>query len=207
MGLGRAQITLLVFLSCWLASVSAFSATPNSTSQGANKEAEAQGFPFESSHDEIVARAKKEAKLRVLSSLESLKEMREAFVRKYPFVDVQVQEITGTDAHQRFLRELKAGAQTDWDVANASSDFYGEYTPLMKENDILGMARHRALHIPTAMIDPNNRNIVAITSQFAVVAYNKNLISPEKVPARWEDFLKQEFKGRKFVVDLRPHPY
>ena len=207
MGLGRAQITLLVFLSCWLGSVSAFSATPNSTSQGAKKEAEAQGFLFESSHDEIVARAKKEGKLRVLSSLEPLKEMREAFVRKYPFVDVQVQEITGTDAHQRFLRELKAGAQTDWDVANASSDFYGEYTPLMKRIDILGMARHRALQIPTAMIDPNNRNIVAITSQFAVVAYNKSLISPEKVPVRWEDFLRQEFKGRKFVVDLRPHPY
>jgi ABC-type Fe3+ transport system substrate-binding protein len=207
MGLVRARITLLVFLSCWLASVSAFSATPNSTSQGAKKEVEAQGFLFESSHDEIVARAKKEGKLRVLSSLEPLKEMREAFVRKYPFVDVQVQEITGTDAHQRFLRELKAGVQTDWDVANASSDFYGEYTPLMKRIDILGMARHRALQIPTAMIDPNNRNIVAITSQFAVVAYNKSLISPEKVPVRWEDFLKQEFKGRKFVVDLRPHPY
>jgi ABC-type Fe3+ transport system substrate-binding protein len=185
----------------------AFAATSTPALLKAKTAAEEQGYVFDASRDEIVARAKKEGKLRVLSSLEPLKEMREAFVRKYPFVDVQVQEITGTDAHQRFLRELKAGAQTDWDVANASSDFYGEYTPLMKRIDILGMARHRALQIPTAMIDPNNRNIVAITSQFAVVAYNKSLISPEKVPVRWEDFLKQEFKGRKFVVDLRPHPY
>src|SRR5262249_60281901 len=93
MALGRARITLLVFLSCWLPSVSAFSATPSSTSQGAKKEAAAQGFLFESSHHEIVARAKKEGKLRVLSSLEPLKERREACVRKYPFLDVPVQEI------------------------------------------------------------------------------------------------------------------
>jgi ABC-type Fe3+ transport system substrate-binding protein len=40
-----------------------------------------------------------------------------------------------------------------------------------------------------------------------VVAYNKNLISPDKVPNRWEDFLKPEFKERKFVVDMRPHAF
>ncbi len=207
MSLVPSRVTILVFLAFWLASVAAFSATLNPTPQGAKKEAAAPGLLFETSHDEIVAKARKEGQLRVLSSLEALKEMREAFARKYPFVDVHVQEITGTDAHQRFLRELKAGAVKDWDIANASSDFYGEYTPFMKKLDILGMARHGTLQIPTGMIDPNNRNIVAITSQFAVVAYNKSLINPEKVPARWEDFLKQEFKGRKFVVDLRPHPY
>jgi len=40
-----------------------------------------------------------------------------------------------------------------------------------------------------------------------VVAYNKNLIPADKVPNRWDDFLKPEFKGRKFLVDMRPHPF
>src|SRR5262250_294750 len=102
MGLVPVRITLLAFLASWLMSLSAFGGTINSVPQIAKKEVEAQGFLFESSHDEIVVKARKEGKLRVLSSLEPLKEMREAFARKYPFLDVHVQEITGTDAHQRF---------------------------------------------------------------------------------------------------------
>jgi ABC-type Fe3+ transport system substrate-binding protein len=171
------------------------------------KQAEGRGYIFETGRDDIVAKAKQEGQLGVLSSLESLKEMKEAFARKYPFINVRIQEITGTDAHQRFVRELGAGAVKEWDVINASSDFYSQYTPFMKKFDILGMATNGVLAIPTGMIDPDNRNVVAVTSQFAVVAYNKSLISAEKVPQRWEDFLKPEFKGRKFVVDLRPHPY
>jgi ABC-type Fe3+ transport system substrate-binding protein len=37
-----------------------------------------------------------------------------------------------------------------------------------------------------------------------VVAYNKQLISDEKVPSNWEGFLSPEFKGKKFVTDIRP---
>lgn len=182
-------------------------AVPSTAILAAKKEAEANRFTFETSHEEIVTKAKKEGQLAILTSLESLKEMREAFTRKYPFINVRVQEITGTDAHQRLLRELNAGAVKDWDVINASSDFYNQYTPFMKRFDILGMAKNGILGIPGGMIDPANRNVVAITSQFAVVAYNKSLIPAEKVPQKWEDFLNPEFKGRKFVVDLRPHPY
>jgi ABC-type Fe3+ transport system substrate-binding protein len=39
-----------------------------------------------------------------------------------------------------------------------------------------------------------------------VVAFNKKLIAAEKVPDRWEDFTKPEFKGKKFVLDIRPLP-
>jgi spermidine/putrescine-binding protein len=43
------------------------------------------------------------------------------------------------------------------------------------------------------MIDPNNRNIVAIGSGIQVVAYNKKLIAENKVPSTWDGFLKPEF--------------
>jgi ABC-type Fe3+ transport system substrate-binding protein len=40
-----------------------------------------------------------------------------------------------------------------------------------------------------------------------VVAYNKKLMAEDKVPSKWEDFLKPELKGRKFVADIRPLPF
>ena len=36
------------------------------------------------------------------------------------------------------------------------------------------------------------------------IAYNKNRLAPNAVPDKWEDFLKPEFKGRKFIADIRP---
>jgi ABC-type Fe3+ transport system substrate-binding protein len=53
-------------------------------------------------------------------------------------------------------------------------------------------------------VDPVNRNIVAHTSSIQVVGYNNKLVSAEKVPNTWEDFLKPDYKGRKFVADIRP---
>ena len=40
-----------------------------------------------------------------------------------------------------------------------------------------------------------------------VVGYNRQLISSDKVPNTLEDFLQPEFKGRKFLTDIRPLAY
>ena len=62
----------------------------------AKQEAESKGFIFETSRDEIIAKAKKEGKLRVLTSLENeaLKPVSEAFKKKYPFIDLEPQMAT-----------------------------------------------------------------------------------------------------------------
>jgi iron(III) transport system substrate-binding protein len=174
--------------------------------QKAKQEAEAKGFVFESSHAEIVAKAKKEGKLRVLSSLEneSLKPVSEAFKKKYPFIDLRAEEIAGTDTYQRMLLEMKSGTASGWDVNYLTTDFYDDYFPYQKKFDVLGMAQQSVLQIPVGMIDPVNRNILAYSTNTQVVTYNKKMISEDKVPNAWEDFLKPEFKGRKFVVDVRP---
>ena len=66
------------------------------------------------------------------------------------------------------------------------------------------MARHGVLRIPSAIIDPVNRNVVAVNSGMQVIAYNKKLRAAEKVPETWERFVQPEFKGRKFTADIRP---
>ena len=191
-----------------LLSGSAFAAAPNPALAKARQEAEAKGYIFESSHDDVVAKAKKEGKLRVLSTMESavIKAMRDAFKKKYSFIDLQVQELGSVEENQRFLLELKAGTVKAWDVNRAYTDFYDQYFPYQKKFDILGMAEHKVLDIPPKLVDPQLRNLVTIGSNITVVAYNKKLISAEKVPDRWEDFTKPEFKGKKFVLDIRPIP-
>ncbi len=185
-----------------------FAAAANPGLLKAKKDAESKGYIFETNHDDIVARAKKEGKLRVLSTIESavIKATKEAFKKKYPFIDVHTQELGAVEENQRFLLELKAGVSKGWDVNRAYTEFYDQYFPYQKKFDILGMAEHRVLAISPKLVDPRQRNLVTMGSNVNVVAYNKKLISPDKVPDRWEDFLKPEFKGRKFVLDIRPIP-
>jgi len=171
----------------------------------AKQQAEAKGFIFETSHDEIVSKAKKEGPLRVLSFLdtEGQRAMADAFRKKYPFIEVHAQEISGTDAYQRFIPELKAG-RAKLDVTHIPNHFYEEYVSYLKKFDILGMAGHRVLDIPTQQVDSVNRNIVAMATNIAVVAYNNKAISVDEVPDSWEGFLSAKFKGKKFLADIRP---
>ena len=175
----------------------------------AKQEAEAAGYAFFTSHDEIVAGAKKEARLRLLGSLASdtYKALVGAFKKHYPFIVLHTEEIKSTDAHQPFILELKAGRATEWDVLDMAPDFYAEYLPFVRKLDLLGMATQKVLNIPLPMIDPKNRSIVSTASVIQAVAYNRKLLSEEKVPNGWDDFLKPEFKGKKFLVDIRPQGF
>ncbi|HWP58044.1 MAG TPA: ABC transporter substrate-binding protein [Candidatus Acidoferrales bacterium] len=182
-------------------------AAPSPALLKAKQEAEAKGWIFVASHDEIVAKAKAEGRLRALFGLDAvaIKALVGAFTKKYPFIETHVEEIEGTDAYQRFILEMKSGRATQWDATFIPIDFYKDYLPFQKKFDVLGMASHGVLSIDPRMVDPFHRNTVASTSIVQVIAYNKNLLPPERVPARWEDLLKPEFKGKKFIADIRPH--
>ena len=199
-GVAVLWFTLAIWHSAWAAAV-------NPSLAKAKSEAEAKGYVFITSHDDVVAQAKKEAKLRVLSGLstETLKAMVSAFRQQYPFIDISAHEATGSDEHQRILLELKAGMSKEWDVISMANDFYNEYQPYQKKLDILGMSENSVLQIHPKMIDPRNRNVASVTNIVQIgVTYNKKLISPDKAPDTWEDYLKPEFKGKKIMADIRP---
>jgi hypothetical protein len=63
-----------------------------------------------------------------------------SFKKKYPFADIEIQEMTGTDTAQRFLLELKAGTVKEWDTLHLPEDFYNDYAPFARKFDVLGMA-------------------------------------------------------------------
>ena len=188
-----------------------FASRVNAASAGsavleAKKTAESKGYVFITSRDEILAKAKKEGRVRVLSSLDpgSFSPMMESFKKKYPFLEIRIDDLTGTEGYQRFLLELKAGTVKDFDTAEAGSDFYNESASHARKFDILGMAEQGVLTINPKMVDPNYRNLVSVATTACAIAYNKERLTSEKVPQKWEDFLKPEFKGRKFVADIRP---
>lgn len=202
-----ASFVILLLLAVCISVSSLLAASHNPILLKAKQEAESKGYAFLNSHDEIVAGAKKEGKVRALGLLSrnTYQIMINAFKKRYPFIsDVYVEEAGATEAPQRFLLELRAGRGTDWDVFSVAPDFYSEYIPYIKRFDISGMAEQKVLAIPSGMIDPKNRTTVSIASSIHVIGYNKKLVAEEKVPRTWEDFLKPEFKGKKFMVDIRP---
>ena len=210
MKIGPSTRALLFFLlGCFVLATNGSAAESSGALLKAKNEAEAKGFIFEASRDVILAKAKKEGAVKVLSGLDPslYSNMMASFRKKYPFLKIEMVEISGPDSAQRFILELKSGSRNDFDVAHASTEFYPEYIPFAKKFDLLGMAEFGVLRIPPKMVDPKNRALAALGSAVSVVAYNKNLIPPDKVPTRWDDFLKPEFKGRKFLVDMRPHAF
>ena len=151
----------------------------------AKQEAEAKGYIFFTTHDEIVAMAKKEGKLWVSSGLEPLnfKPLISDFKQKYPFfTDIHVEEIAGSKAYQRFLLEIRSGQAKAWDITHIPSEFGNEYPPYLRKHDIFGIAKQGVLKIHPGMIHPVERNMVGVTSALRVVAYSRKLIADDKVP-------------------------
>ncbi len=207
-----AKVTMPVFfLVLWFSVVprDTFAAPSPPGFLKAKSAAEAQGYIFDASRDEIVARAKKEGRLRIASTLEQavLKAMRDAFTKKYSFIDVRAEELVSVEENQRFLLEIKAGAAKGWDVNRVYPDFYEEFLPYQKKFDILGMAEQKVLQIPSVLVDPRTRNIVTTSTNINTIGYNKKLLPEDKVPQNWEDLLNPEFKGKKIIVDIRPLPF
>jgi ABC-type Fe3+ transport system substrate-binding protein len=146
----------------------------------------------------------------VLSSLNpnTFNALRKVFLKQYPFIrEMQVQEIKGTDGPQKFLLELKSGRGGNWDVFDVAPEFYDEFQPLVKKIDLMAMGRDGVVNIPPPIVDPVFKNIVAIASSLHCVGFNLKLLPASKTPNSWEDFLKPEFKGRKFMVDIRPQGF
>lgn len=172
----------------------------------AKREAEDQGLIFLQHHDEIVAEAKKEGRLQFLMSEEpkTINALTQVFKQKYSFIDAHGEETSGSDVGQRFVLELETGQARKWDSGLLHLEWYSRYLPLSKKFDILGMAQQGVLTIPPRMIDPNSRRFVSASSDVTAAVYNRCGLKDARVPDYWEDFLTPDFKGRRFVADLRP---
>jgi ABC-type Fe3+ transport system substrate-binding protein len=205
------NVLWLIFLSLslahWLFVSTCQAASAPSVIQKAKQESESKGFNFEASRNEIINKAKKEGGLRALLGFDTpaIKALREGFRKKYPFINPQFEEHGNPDQSQRYLLELKSGRVSDWDIANVLNEAQHEYAPYLEKFDVRAMAEQGVLQIPPRMINPESRNVIALSSTVDAVAYNKRLLPSELIPKTWEDFLRPEHSGRKFLADIRPN--
>ncbi|MBM2806604.1 MAG: hypothetical protein HW419_4497, partial [Deltaproteobacteria bacterium] len=173
----------------------------------AQKEAEAKGFRFDGNRENILAKAQKEGGLRALLGFDkpTITALREGFRKKHPFINPHFEEHGNPAQSQRYLMELQAGRTSDWDIANVLNEGQQEYAPYTEKIDLRAMAEQGVLQIPPKMINPESRNVIALSSTIDASAYHKKLLPPDLVPKTWEDFLKPEHSGRKLLVDIRPN--
>jgi ABC-type Fe3+ transport system substrate-binding protein len=196
---------LIAVIFCWQSLLGAGQApAPAKSTAGP----ELKGYTSLANHSEIEEKAKKEGKLRILVNMDpaTLKVATKAFNQRYPYINLHAQEITGTDMVQRSILEIKSGQAREWDIVYSSRDLYSEYLPYLWKIDLLRMTERGVLQIPSAMIDPKNRNIIAPYTRIIANAYNKDSLGAERLPKSWEDFLKADFKGKKFAMDIGPRP-
>src|SRR5262245_30121484 len=150
--------------------------------------ADTKAYTFIASHDEIVVKAKKEGKLRVVSTMDpsNIKASTAAFKTRYPFIDINVVESQGIEAAQRLLLTINAGSAREWHIILESTDLRDEYPHYLWKIDLVEMAKQRVVQIPAPMIDGETRSILGTHTLFQVTAYNKNLVPTNLAPKIYE---------------------
>ena len=155
-------------------------------------------------HAALVAQAEKEGSLTVSTSFteDSIPLIKKGFEAKYPNIKLNITEQTGDD-DKRILLEVQSG-QSDIDVMHLSAESYKDYLPYVAKVDLLKMSNDKVLDIPKEMINEQQPGTMAAGSGIGGVAWNPKVLPENMVPQSWDDLLKPEYQGRKFMVDIEP---
>jgi iron(III) transport system substrate-binding protein len=156
---------------------------------------------FGKSFAEIVARAKKEGKLRFCAGTPDEKEAKaffKAFGEKYPEISIEYTRCRPAATSERILTELIAG-QVDYDLIVV----FDPLIPQFKKAGVLaGPFDWTGLFgIRTMYVSPD-RYFVGSGSSTDSIVYNSRIVPKERAPRDWEDCLDPYWRG-KFVVDSR----
>jgi ABC-type Fe3+ transport system substrate-binding protein len=70
--------------------------------------------------------------------------------------------------------------------------------------NLLKLANSGTLDIAKDMINPKQPGTMAAGSGIGAFSYNPKLMSDAEAPKSYDDFLKPQFKNRKFLIDIEP---
>jgi ABC-type Fe3+ transport system substrate-binding protein len=124
------------------------------------------------------------------------------FKKEFSFVrDISHSRLRTVEQAQRMLMEYKAGRAPDIDIPDISSELWPEYFKeglfLKPRYDYKELIKSLPKDWPAPdprVLDPEGRYI-ASTGSARGIAYNKNLIPPDKAPKGWQDCLDPRWKG------------
>jgi len=151
--------------------------------------------------DELVAAAKKEGVLDFYApstlTPEGAQKLREAFNKKYGLnIRLQFNPSGTMNADVAKVAGLAAaGVPPEWDLMVVHDAAHG--TLWLKK-------LHKPFDYGKLGMDPKviyyDSGTISFANQFALPAYNKNILSPQDVPKNWEDLLDPKWKGGKLGV-------
>lgn len=141
----------------------------------------------------LEAGAKKEGKVVWYTTLivnQAVRPLKEAFEKKYPFLEVEFFRGNSTKVAQRMATEYQAGRH-DVDIIDGTSS-----TPLVKKIGLLQRFASPALAgYPDVLRDQAGYWGVS-NLYFMTLGYNTNLVNAAEVPKTKEDLLDPKWKGK-----------
>ncbi len=142
----------------------------------------------------LYAEAKKEGKVVWWTAhyqLSAAEAVRDAFVAKYPGIEVQFIRQTAQVVYQRLTQNLTAGVR-ELDVFASTDEAH--YVTLKKQNVLASYLPLGVENLPQAFrgIDPDNTYHVGALG-FVVINYNTKVKTP---PQRWTDLLEGKWRGQ-----------
>src|SRR5215467_9287556 len=142
--------------------------------------------------ERLIEGAKKEGSLSLYTSrvAEDTTPVVNAFTRKYG-VDVQVWRASNRQVLQRVVQERRAG-RCAVDVVSSGAPVL---EPMHREGLLQAVKSPTMAELMPQALQPHGE-WVGISINIISAAYNTNLVRPEEVPKRYDDFKDQRWKGR-----------
>jgi len=150
-------------------------------------------------HEALVEGAKKEGALGFATAISAagMPRFMDAFKAQYPFLDVSSGYYSAPGGR------LLARVGAEMDAGNLSFDALhvanlAPYLTMAREGKLLAYSSPEL----TAFPDNAHGGDLWTTARIVgiIMAYNKNVLSPERAPEAWADMLRPEFKGRKLII-------
>jgi iron(III) transport system substrate-binding protein len=149
--------------------------------------------------DAVIEGAKREGRVNFANSASAAGFPRfvQAFTARYPFIDATTGLYSAPAGRvlARVDAELKARALT-FDVLHVAN--LAPYLAMAQRGQLLGYRSPELDAYPPEASDRDQWAIARIVG--VIMAYNRNILPPEKAPKAWADLLRPEFKNRKLVI-------
>ena len=147
----------------------------------------------------IVDGAKKEGVLALATSVSAagFPRFMDAFRAKYPFLDVSRGYYSAPTGRvlARVSAELGSGSLT-FDVLHVAN--LAPYLTMARAGQLLP---YRSPELAAYPDDAHGGDLWTAARVIGVImAYNRNVLAPDRAPKAWPDILKGEFKGRKLII-------
>jgi iron(III) transport system substrate-binding protein len=147
----------------------------------------------------IIEGAKKEGAFALATSVSAagFPKFMDAFKAKYPFLDVTTGYYSAPTGRvlARVSAEMKAG-NLSFDALHVAN--VAPYVSLGRSGDLLDYKSPELSAYPAESHDGGLWATARVVG--VIMAYNKNILPPDKAPKSWADMLKPEFKGKKLVI-------